>query len=321
MFRPEIKSRIGEDISLLVKLDNHPWNYLCECGDASDLTVKEIQNVNAVFISHTHIDHFVNFDAVIRHQIGIQRRVIICGPKGIARQVQAKLKSYTWNLIQKGAIVYEIREVEAVGRIRVFEVEPPEWELKEISGLDGAILFTEKDFEVTYTLLDHKTPSMAYKFKEKDTVKIDIQASGMRGGKWIKELKEAFEAGQGDLPIEVEGKTFLAKDLFHLLSIQTGDSVGIVMDHAANPSNHALIVKHFNECQKVFIESFYKAEDKEFAELNFHSYSSMSGKVMRDAKVINAIPVHFSRKYQQADIDELIVEFETGFKASGPVDE
>lgn len=320
MFRPEIKSRIGEDISLLVKLDNHPWNYLCECGDASELTVKEIQNVNAVFISHTHIDHFVNFDAVIRHQIGIQRRVVICGPKGIAKQVQARLKSYTWNLIQKGAIVYEIREVESVGTIRVFEIEPLEWELREISKLDGNTLFTEKNFEVTYTLLDHKTPSMAYKFKEKDTVKIDIQASGMRGGKWIKELKDAFENDREDQPIEVEGKAYLAKELFHLLSIQIGDSVGIVMDHAANPANHALIVQHFNECQKVFIESFYKAEDKEFAVQNFHSYSTMSGKVMRKAKVKSAIPVHYSRKYKQTDIDELIVEFETGFTASGPVD-
>ena len=93
MFQPEVKSKIGEDISILVKVDNHPWNYLCECGDASGLRVKEVQNCNAVFISHTHIDHFVNFDAVIRHQIGVQRRIVICGPKGIAQQVQSKIKS------------------------------------------------------------------------------------------------------------------------------------------------------------------------------------------------------------------------------------
>ena len=84
MFEAEIKSKREEDISILVKLDNHPWNYLCECCNASNLTIKEIQNTNAIFISHTHIDHFVNFDTVIRHQIGIQRRVVICGPKGIA---------------------------------------------------------------------------------------------------------------------------------------------------------------------------------------------------------------------------------------------
>jgi ribonuclease Z len=91
MFNAEIKSKIGEDICILVKPDNHPWNYICECGDASGLTVKETHNANAVFISHTHIDHFVAFDNVVRHQIGIQRKVIICGPKGIAQQVQSKI--------------------------------------------------------------------------------------------------------------------------------------------------------------------------------------------------------------------------------------
>jgi ribonuclease Z len=65
MFHSEIKSQFNEDISILVQLDNHPCNYICECGDASNWTVKEVQNAHAVFISHTHIDHFVNFDRLI----------------------------------------------------------------------------------------------------------------------------------------------------------------------------------------------------------------------------------------------------------------
>ena len=193
MFRPEIKSKIGEDISILVKLDNHPWNYLCECGDASDLTVKEVQNCNAIFISHTHIDHFVNFDTVIRHQIGIQRKVVICGPEGIAQQVQSKIRSYTWNLIQKGAILYEIREVISDHQIMVYEIEPPIWDLKETRTIEGNTIFEDQSFVVKATILDHKTPVLAYKFKENDTVKIDIEASGFRGGKWVKTLKDAFQ--------------------------------------------------------------------------------------------------------------------------------
>ena len=313
MFKPEIKSRIGEDISILVKLDNHPWNYLCECGDASDLSVKEVQNCNAIFISHTHIDHFVNFDTVIRHQIGIQRKVIICGPQGIAKQVQSRIKSYTWNLIQKGAILYEIREVISDNQIIVYEIEPPIWDLKEIRTINGNAIFEEKSFVVTSILLDHKTPTLAYKFKENDTIKIDIQSSGFRGGKWVKELKEAFKNKATETIISIEGKAFKAKDLFHLLHLQEGDSLGIIMDHAANEENHEKIVAHFLNCNKVFIESFYKKEDKELAVLNYHSYSSMSGKVMLEAKVKEAIPVHFSRKYKADEIEQLIAEFEEAF--------
>lgn len=313
MFKPEIKSRIGEDISILVKLDNHPWNYLCECGDASDLSVKEVQNCNAIFISHTHIDHFVNFDAVIRHQIGIQRKVIICGPQGIAKQVQSRIKSYTWNLIQKGAILYEIREVLSDKQIIVYELEPPIWDLKEIRTISDNTIFEEKSFVVTSTLLDHKTPTLAYQFKENDTIKIDIKSSGFQGGKWVKELKEAFQNNATETIISIGEKDFKAKDLFHLLHIQKGDSLGVIMDHAANKENHEKIIAHFLNCNKVFIESFYKQEDKALAELNYHSYSSMSGKVMKDAQVKEAIPVHFSRKYKSEDIVTLIDEFEEAF--------
>lgn len=311
MFRAEVKSKIGEDICILVNLDNHPWNYLCECGNASDLTVKDVQNSNAIFISHTHIDHFVNFDAVIRHQIGIQRRIIICGPKGIAQQVQSKLKSYTWNLIEKGAIIYEIREVLSENEINVVEVEPPLWELTEKGRLQTNVIFEEKSFFVTAILLNHKIPTLAYKFKENDTIKIDIQASGFKGGKWVQDLKDAFEKKDSTRIVSIEGKDYHSSELFHLLHVQEGDSVGIIMDHAVNEENHSKIKEHFFKTRNVFIESFYKKEDREHAELNYHSYSSMSGKIMRQTQVKEAVPVHFSRKYTADDIQLLIEEFET----------
>ncbi|MDW7692637.1 peptidase [Flammeovirgaceae bacterium SG7u.111] len=310
MFSAEIKSKPDEDISILVKLNNHPWNYLCECGEASNLTVKEVQNCNAIFISHTHIDHFINFDTVIRHQVGTQRRVVICGPKDIAQHVQAKLKSYTWNLVEKGAIIYEIREMVSENNIMTYQIEPPLWELKQTDSINDTIIFKEKSFIVAATLLDHKTPTLAYKFEENDSLKMDIQASGFRGGKWVKELKDAFEKQQADATIVIEGKNYKTADLFHLLHIQKGDSLGIVMDHAANKENHLKIKNHFWQCRQVFIESYYKEEDQEFAALNYHSYSTQSGKIMRETLVKEAIPIHFSRKYNQAEIDELVKEFE-----------
>src|SRR5690606_31497262 len=146
----------------------------------------------------------VNFDAVIRHQIGLQRRIVICGPKDIARQVQAKILSYTWNLIAQGAIVYEIREIVSEEEIEIFELEPPLWDLKYIGKRTGNQVYEEKAFSVNLCILDHKIPSTAYKFKEEDTIKIDIEASGFKGGKWVKELKEAFEQKQTDRIVQIE---------------------------------------------------------------------------------------------------------------------
>ncbi|MEM7373413.1 MAG: hypothetical protein AAF587_32605 [Bacteroidota bacterium] len=111
--------------------------------------------------------------------------------------------------------------------------------------------------------------------------------------------------------ITIEDQTYTSESLFHLLHIQEGDSLGIIMDHAASEDNHNKIRHHFFNCRQVFIESFYKEEDKEQARINDHSYSTMSARVMRVCRVRHPIPVHFSRKYNEDEIKELISEFDS----------
>ena len=314
MFLPELKSLPNEDICLLVKLDNHTPYYICECGDASLLTVKDCQNAQVIFISHTHIDHFVNFDTILRHQIGIEKKVVICGPKGIAEQVHSKIKAYTWNLIEAGSMAYEIREIINEQEINIYELEPPTWELRKTDSISKNTIFDNERFQVNFTLLDHKIPTVAYLFKEIDTVKIDLSKSDFKGGAWVRELKAAFEQKMPDNEILIEGKSYLAAALFHLLDIKKGNTLGIIMDHAPSAENHAKIKALFSDCDKVFIESFYKLEDKTFAEANYHSYSQASGRIMRECGVKEAIPVHFSRKYNEEDVEILIAEFEQVYK-------
>lgn len=315
MFHAVIKSREDEDICILVQLDNHPWNYICDCGDASELTVKECQNTRALFISHTHFDHFSNFDGIIRHQLGIEREVVICGPRYIARQVQSRLQSYTWNLVAPNAIAYQVREIVDEQTVKVFTLRPPLWELEQTTEFFGNTVLKNKQFQVDFTILDHKTPSIAYRFQEADTVKIDLATSDFRAGKWVGILKEAFETGNAEQEIEVEGQLFRAKELAHLLFIKKGDTLGIIMDHAANTENHARIKALFTGCRQVLIESFFREEDRDLADLHYHSYAEASGRIMRLCEVKEAIPVHFSRKYEKSDLEILKAEFEKAYLA------
>ena len=204
MFSVDIKSDITEDICLLVKVDNYAQHYMCECGEASALTVKECHNTKAVFISHTHIDHFVNFDTLLRHQLGTGKKVIICGPYGIADQVQNRIKSYCWNLIESDSVAYEVREILDDDQYKVVHLLPPTWEQQEAGVINSDKVFEEKDFHVSYEILDHKTDSIAYLFQAADKTKIEL-AAGYKGGKWVAELKRAFAAN--DLqPKQVENQ-------------------------------------------------------------------------------------------------------------------
>jgi ribonuclease Z len=312
MFTTEIKSKIGEDISILIKPENYSYNFICECGDASDLTVKECQNTEAIFISHTHIDHFINFDTILRHQIGIQRRVVICGPTGITQQVQSKLKGYQWNLIEEEAIVYEVREIKNDSSIECSEIKPPFWDITPLE-CELEYVYANEKCTVEFVLLDHKTTSVAYLFKEHDTLKIDLGKSDFKGGAWVNELKTANTNQQDEKQINIAETVYMAKELYYLLEIKKGHSVGVIMDHAANRENHDLIYSLFNQSHTVFIESFYKAEDKEQALQNFHSYSSESACIMKKCQVENPIPVHFSRRYKEDDIEIILKEFNEVF--------
>ena len=172
----------------------------------------------------------------------------------------------------------------------------------------GLSVFENNLFEVHYTILDHKIDTIAYLFKGKDTTKIDLRKSGFKGGKWVKDLKTAFETNNPTDEIIIEDTIYKAADLFHLINVKKGKKLGVIMDHAASATNHKNILETFTDADQVFIESFYKAEDKEGAIANYHSYSSESGRIMKACNVQDAIPVHFSRKYSEIDINELLQE-------------
>ena len=143
MFTVDIKSAPDEDICLLIKVANHSFHYMCDCGEARALTVKECQNTAALFLSHTHIDHFVNFDTLLRHQLGTGRKVVICGPEGIAEQVQNRIRSYCWNLIEKGSVSYEIREILEHQQYKVVHLHPPLWQQEEVATVQNHAIFEE----------------------------------------------------------------------------------------------------------------------------------------------------------------------------------
>jgi len=228
MITAEVKSKVNEDISLLISIDNHPYQYICDCGEASGFSVKEYQNTKAIFISHT--------------------------------------------------------------------------------------LYQEDNFTVRYTILDHKTDSIAYRFDHADKVNIDLESSELRGGSWIEGLKEAFLNHKPDLVLNIQGQEYLAKNLFPLLNITKGHSLGVIMDHAANAINHQKIEQLFSNCNTVYIERFFKKSDQELAKAHYHSYTLASASIMKKIGVQKAIPIHFSRRYKTEDIQDLILEFEEIFE-------
>lgn len=315
MLNAQLASREDEDICLMLRPSNHKLVYMCDCGVASDVSIKDCRDLGALFVSHTHIDHFNQFDEIMRHQLAVGRTIVLVGPNGFARQVSARLNSYTWNLsFDEHAVVYEVREVIAESSTHVtmrrYKLEVPTWEPVFLEELESEHVFTCDAFTVRATLLSHaNTDSVAYRFDEHPTVKIG--SFEQRPGPWIGKLKAAFEAKTPDVLIDVHGEQVLAGALFELLYVEQGDSVGFAMDHAATDDNHARIKALMSSVQTLFIECYYHDEDRELAQMNAHSTTSASGQVAGLAGARNAVPCHFSRRYQ-----DRLAEIRQAFEAA-----
>lgn len=296
------------DISLLVQVQNHPHNYLVDCGALHTFSVRQLQRVRAVFVSHTHVDHWIEFDTLLRHQIQDNIELVVCGPAGITDRVRAKLQAYNWNLLNERSARYRVREIIDGNHIVEHRLHPPHYLPERRPGYDE-VLFENGALRVECTLLDHRIPSVAYCFVTPERVQLQLDGSGYRGGPWAAALKAAFEADTPDTPIEIDGTTHRAAALFHLLQRHPGIRVGVVLDHAISDSNRAAIRTLLRGADRVYIESYFLERDRALALKKAHSCSVASARTLSGLAIREVYPIHHSRKYSEEEIEQLRAEF------------
>ncbi|PCJ18536.1 MAG: hypothetical protein COB02_10360 [Candidatus Cloacimonadota bacterium] len=294
--------------------ENHGFTYMFDCGVASLLTISDILKLRAVFVTHTHIDHFINFDSIIRHRAGSRNPLTITGPVGIAKNVYSKLLGFTWNLIGKSANCFEIREIIDDETFHIYKIYPPLWKLKNPIVVKSKTLLEQDNIFVNYKVLDHKIPSIAYKLCEND--KINISGFPYKGGPWIAKLKEMYlDKVSGQL--EVDNKMVSTDELYSYLVTSSGFQVGWAMDHLGTEPNHKLLSELFNEIDILYIEAFFREIDKDYAFKHHHSTSKRSGYLARIAKVKKLKLVHHSRRYL-SEIFDVIEEGRAEFEGREP---
>src|SRR6056297_1043616 len=69
-----------------------------DMGDLSPLSAGALLKISHVFISHTHMDHFVGFDRLLRLVLGRNKTIHVFGPENFLNNIEGKLAAYTWNL-------------------------------------------------------------------------------------------------------------------------------------------------------------------------------------------------------------------------------
>ncbi len=301
-FLPRLVNGQTGDPALFVDLLREKRALLFDCGTLTSLSASEVMRVSDVFISHTHIDHFIGFDHLLRLQLGRGKKVRLYGPRGITACVRGKLAGYTWNLVRRQRLVFEVREFDGHRsaltqfpcreRFRQGETRllPP-----------SEVIWQDELVTVRSAVLDHRTASLAFSVAERNFINVNpvrLVSCGLRPGPWLNELKRWARRGRDpELEIALEGKPRRAAELAELLIETRGRKLAYVADALGCDENSEKIRHLARDADVLFCEGAFLHADLARAEETYHLTARQAGELARQAGARRLVLFHFSPKY------------------------
>jgi ribonuclease Z len=328
LVRPWLVNGPFEDPALYLEFLHSRRAMLFDLGDLARLSSRQLLRVTHAFVSHTHMDHFAGFDRLLRPWLHRAGTLALVGPSGFIEQVEHRLKSYRWNLLDANSVDFRLRVSEFdAGRLNhaaefraheAFarrELPPPE-------DPRGTVL-SEPDFSVEAVALDHGITSLAFALREKVRVNVwrsALDELGYPVGPWLNEAKRAMRRGMPDEHrVEIPAKGTVALGRLRERAFQTtrGQVVAYVTDAADHAANRARIVRLAARADHLFIETAFLDRDRALAEATRHLTAKAAGEIAREAGVGRVMPFHVSGRYL-ADPEEISGELHEAFGASKP---
>ena len=320
LFHPQLVNGTEGDPALFVDFLFERRALLFDLGDLHALAPRKMLRLSHVFVSHTHMDHFIGFDALLRVCLGRQTEIHLFGPPGFTNQVQAHLGGYSWNLVENydtdfTILTTEISEDFTTRNARFRCRTRFAREDRAPGSVRDGILLEEDAFCVRCTVLDHRIPCLAFALEEKQHVNVwknRLAELELPTGPWLQQLKRAVAQDQPDDTEIVarwrdngaeQTRRFALGDLKQqILSIEAGQKIAYVVDTRYTDANAARIIDLVREADLLFIEAAFLDADRERAAQTHHLTATQAGQLAARAGVGTLIPFHFSTRYPDSSL-------------------
>jgi ribonuclease Z len=305
--------------------------YLFDCGSLESLSQKDLLKIKVVFVSHTHVDHFIGFDRILRVNIPHYRNIHVVGPEGIIENVLGKIKGYRWNLLDPDQVQFTVHEyssakpkVVLLSNTYAFKPKEVDAEFLSKEGLewqdsDALPYFRLKlpdQSHVQPIELDHSTISLGYKLSTPLRWQVqseELKSLGIKGGPWIKELQHLLYRDQklpsGNFMDAGHPAQLLVDRVMH--SIPEA-SLGYLTDFAFAPSNIKRLSKEWQNIDQMICESSFADQDRERALKTAHLSSTQTALLAAMLRVKDLYSFHVSGIYGEefnAVIEECLTAF------------
>ena len=310
-FHPRLINGPFDDPGLYIPFLFENQAILFDLGDIHSLSPKDILKISHVFVTHTHMDHFIGFDQLLRISLGREKILHLYGPQKFIQNVEGKLAAYAWNLVgnYKYRLALHLTEVHRDHLLtREYlcqnEFKPSR---KAVKHPFKAILFEGPAFEVSAAILDHGIPCLGFAIQERFQININkdrVDALGLHTGAWLTEFKHAlYDERDSESEIEIttgQGQIqyFKLGELTRQIAMITpGQKISYIADAAYNPTNEEKIISLAKNSDHLFIEAAFSEAHREIAEEKHHLTAHQAGELAARAEAKQFTVFHFSPRY------------------------
>lgn len=313
LLHPRLINSPFDDPGLYVSLFFENRALLFDLGDISSLSSRDVLKISHVFVSHTHMDHFIGFDQLLRLFLGREKTLYLYGPEGFLSHLEGRLSGYSWNLVRHydTRLTLEATEVhpdylisrQYPCRSAFIPVHPEK--RRPFHG----VLLKEPALTVSAVILDHSIPCLGFSIKEHFHVNImkdKVAELGLTVGPWLRRFKQALYHHQDPgSPFEVAFGTdtgpasaFALKDLADRIAIITpGQKITYVTDVGGSTSNLETLVEFAKDSGHLFIEAAFLEKHADIAATKFHLTARQAGWIAGKSGSRSFTLFHFSPRY------------------------
>ena len=314
-FSPHLVNDPFGDPGLYVEVRWSRRALMFDLGDNSAISPTCLLRTQDIFLSHTHMDHFIGFDRLIRVALGRGKRLRFYGPPGLIANIEGKLRGYTWNLVDGYPLSLAVQE------FHDDRIERAHFQAKDgfICRYDSPVpadhsevfpVLLEPSLSVKAVALNHRIPSLAFTLEEPFHInvnKVRLHEAGLPVGSWLKEVKQSIWEGKPDsyelratlyFEHRKEMKTFLLGDLKErFVTITRGQKIAYVVDCRYDTDNERKIIDLCRGADTMFCEAPFLERDQEKAGKRYHLTARQAGLLGGKAQVQQLVVFHFSPRY------------------------
>tara|TARA_B110000046_G_scaffold35749_1_gene38994 strand:+ start:9177 stop:10085 length:909 start_codon:yes stop_codon:yes gene_type:complete len=246
--------------------------FLVDCGEGTQVQLRKnkvkIQQINQVFISHLHGDHFFGLVGLLStmHLLGRRAELHIFGPKGLDEIVEIQFRN-SGSHLSFNMVFHTIEKA-------------------------GEVLYEDAKVVVTSLPLKHRIPCYGFHFQEKKGLrKLD--------GQKLVEYNIPVYARKSI----AEGQDFRSEEgvVVKNSELTTDPAKSKAYAFCSDSAYYEKLIPFIQEVDLLYHEATFLESERERAKKTFHSTAKDAATIAEKANAKQLIMGHFSNRYKKKD--------------------